>query len=297
MRLPDGLIARAPRLTDAPAIFELLADHNTRLTGSPGATLDGVVAGLAAPGFERETDGWLIVDDADRTVNFGAVVLGRHADLMICSADSPAADWLLDTAIARVAPGTKLEIAVLRQDAPLRELITSRGFVRGTSYFQMRIDHTGPIAVPTLPAGVALTEGLYDEETRRAAYAVLADGFADQQADAMPPYDEWADDRSRVALATLDGNPVAAIVTEDTYAETERCGYVARLAVLPEARGRGLGRFLLQHTFATDAAAGLAGTMLDVDSNNPTPALGLYESVGLRTTRISDDWSLEILTT
>lgn len=34
--------------------------------------------------------------------------------------------------------------------------------------------------------------------------------------------------------------------------------------------------------------------MLDVDSNNPTPALGLYESVGLRTTRISDDWSLVV---
>ncbi|WP_344179813.1 GNAT family N-acetyltransferase [Kribbella lupini] len=161
----------------------------------------------------------------------------------------------------------------------------------------MRIDHTGPIAVPKPPAGVTLTEGLYDEETRREAYAVLADGFADQQADAMPPYDEWTADRSRVALAALDGNPVAAIVTEDTYAETEHCGYVGRLAVLPEARGRGLGRFLLQHTFATDAAAGLAGTMLDVDSNNPTPALGLYESVGLRTLRVSDDWSLEILTT
>ncbi|GAA1547043.1 hypothetical protein [Kribbella lupini] len=107
MRLPDGLIARAPRLTDAPAIFELLADYNTRLTGSPDATLDGVAAGLAAPGFERETDGWLIVDEADRAVNFGAVVLGQHADLMICRPDSPAAGWLLDTAIARVGPGTR----------------------------------------------------------------------------------------------------------------------------------------------------------------------------------------------
>ncbi len=289
--LPAGLIARAPRLTDATAIFDLLAAYNTRLTGSPDATLAGVTEGLTAPGFERETDGWLVVDGTGRAVNFGAVVLGRHADLTICSPDSPAADWLLDTAIARVGRGTKLEIAVLRQNEPLRELITSRGFVRGTSYFQMRIDHTEPIAAPELPAGVELT-GPDDEETRRAAYGVLAEGFADQEADAMPPYDEWAG--SGVTLATLDGRPVAAIVTEDTYAETERCGYVVRLAVLPEARGRGLGRFLLQHTFATDAAAGLTGTMLDVDSNNPTPALGLYESVGLRTTRVSDDWSLVV---
>ncbi|GAB3810373.1 hypothetical protein GCM10028799_02920 [Kribbella italica] len=224
-------------------------------------------------------------------MNFGAVVLGRHADLMICGPDSPGADWLLDSAITRVTRGTRLEIAVLRQNEPLRALITSRGFVRGTSYFQMRVDHTAPIAGPEPPAGVALTSP-YDEETRRAAYGVLADGFADQAADAMPPYDEWPG--SGVTLATLDGRPVAAIVTENTYAETDHCGYVARLAVLPEARGRGLGRFFLQHTFATDAAAGLTGTMLDVDSNNPTPALGLYESVGLRTTRVSDDWSLVV---
>lgn len=134
MGLPDGLIARAPRLTDATAIFDLLAAYNTRLTGSPEATLAGVAAGLTAPGFERETDGWLVVDATGRAVNFGAVILGQHADLMICSPDSPAANWLLDTAIARVGRGTKLEIAVLRQNEPLRELITSRGFVRGTSW-------------------------------------------------------------------------------------------------------------------------------------------------------------------
>ncbi|MFC5266998.1 hypothetical protein ACFPJ1_33180 [Kribbella qitaiheensis] len=42
------------------------------------------------------------------------------------------------------------------------------------------------------------------------------------------------------------------------------------------------------HTFATDAAAGLEGTLLHVDTNNPTPALDLYESVGMHTVQIAD---------
>jgi ribosomal protein S18 acetylase RimI-like enzyme len=297
--LPDGLTVRPPRSTDAQAIFELLAAANNRLTGSPDATLTGVTEGLSAPGFDRETDSWLVLDEAGHAVNFGAVVIGRHADLVICAPDSAGAAWLLDTAIARVGPGTKLEVGVLRQNDALRELITSRGFVRGTSYFQMRIDHHEPVPAPEPPTGVVLVTGLDDERTRHAAYDVLAAAF-DRTADELPRYDEWSQDHetrsgaewSRVTLATLDGRPAAAMETEATFAETDQCGYIARLAVLPSARGKGLGRFLLRHAFAADAAAGLTGTMLHVDSNNPTPALTLYESVGLRTTRISDDWSL-----
>ena len=30
--------------------------------------------------------------------------------------------------------------------------------------------------------------------------------------------------------------------------------------------------------------------MLHVDTNNPTPALGLYESVGMRAVEIADQW-------
>lgn len=37
-------------------------------------------------------------------------------------------------------------------------------------------------------------------------------------------------------------------------------------------------------------AAGRAGTILHVDSNNTTPALSLYESVGMRATLVIDVW-------
>ena len=62
----------------------------------------------------------------------------------------------------------------------------------------------------------------------------------------------------------------------------------------PEARGRGLAKYLLRHAFAVDAAAGLDGTLLHVDTNNPTSALGLYESVGMRPVWTGELWALPL---
>jgi ribosomal protein S18 acetylase RimI-like enzyme len=65
--------------------------------------------------------------------------------------------------------------------------------------------------------------------------------------------------------------------------------YVADLAVLREARGRGLGRGLLAQALATIRGAGLDGADLWVNGAN-TPALGLYESLGLRERERSSRW-------
>ena len=76
----------------------------------------------------------------------------------------------------------------------------------------------------------------------------------------------------------------------DQFAADERCGYIARVAVVETARVRGLAKLLLRQAFARDARAGRVGTALHVDTNNPTPALGLYERVGMRTVLVIDVW-------
>jgi hypothetical protein len=52
----------------------------------------------------------------------------------------------------------------------------------------------------------------------------------------------------------------------------------------------------LSEPFALDAAAGRSGTILHVDTNNPTPALGLYLSVGMRATLVIDVWRRKVAT-
>lgn len=97
-------------------------------------------------------------------------------------------------------------------------------------------------------------------------------------------------DWSLVTYLELDGRPVAVRECDGNFLNSDQCGYVGRLGVVEAARGRGLAKFLLQDAFALEAAAGLSGTILHVDNSNPTPAVGLYLSVGMRPDIVNDLW-------
>ena len=58
-------------------------------------------------------------------------------------------------------------------------------------------------------------------------------------------------------------------------------GYVGAIGVRPAWRGQGLGKALLQRTFAEFRRRGTTRVTLDVDSQNATGAVALYERVGM----------------
>jgi mycothiol synthase len=62
-------------------------------------------------------------------------------------------------------------------------------------------------------------------------------------------------------------------------------GWIDSLGVLREHRGKGLGRALLLEGMRTLRRAGCTHLKLGVDTENPTGALGLYRSVGFRTSK------------
>jgi len=62
-------------------------------------------------------------------------------------------------------------------------------------------------------------------------------------------------------------------------------GYIDSLFVRRPWRGRGLGRALLREAFAELRRRGFPRACLGVDSENPTGAMGLYGSVGMRPKR------------
>jgi mycothiol synthase len=140
--------------------------------------------------------------------------------------------------------------------------------------------------------------GAPDEASRRTAYRLVVETFADQPSASPPGYDEWVAARearsifewSYLTVLELDGEPVAIREIDRNFVTSDNCGYIGRIGVLAHARGRGLAKYLLRDQFALDAAAGLSGTMLHVDSSNPTPAVGLYLSVGMRPDIVNDRW-------
>jgi ribosomal protein S18 acetylase RimI-like enzyme len=94
--------------------------------------------------------------------------------------------------------------------------------------------------------------------------------------------DSW--DPSLAAIAELDGTPVG-IVTGYLLAPI---GWIGDLGVIEAGRGRGAGRALLEHGFASLAARGATRIQLNVDSANATGATRLYEAAGMTVRRSFD---------
>ena len=65
----------------------------------------------------------------------------------------------------------------------------------------------------------------------------------------------------------------------------KRIGWIDKLATLSEHRKKSVGKSLITHALAAYQRDGLTHAALDVDTENPTGAYGLYTAVGLSTFR------------
>jgi mycothiol synthase len=307
--LPDGYTVRSPEPGDAEALFEMFVAYNTPLIGFADATLTEVAERIVEPGFDRGTDGFLVLGGEGRPVGYGTT-FGRGdrqvVGIQVWSRTPEVADWLFEQTMHRAREMGResghaeitVDTDIYRADEAQRTLLAENAFTTGTTYFRMRIDHSGPVAVPATPAGVVVRRGVWDDAGRWTAHELIIECFRDQFGFVVRPHAEWIEyldalstfDWSQMVLLEVDGRAVAVRKCTDAQVETENCGYIGMLCVLEEFRGRGLASFLLQDAFAHDADAGLAGTILDVDTNNPTRALGLYQSVGMEPTLVSEGW-------
>ena len=314
--LPAGYGVSAPAASDAEAIFALVRAYNERVVGVADTTLDDIRDDLVRPGFDPACDGWLVHDAAGTLVGYGWSLsedAGATLDLDVIASDQAAARWLLGTGLEHAVevaqaggePQVVVSSGVYRDDTDMRALLAELGFAPATTFHRMRVDHTRPVPVPDTPAGVVLRKGPGDETLRRDAHAVVNRAFTEHFGETATSFERWAErmqaavtsDWGQLLVSYLDDRPVGMLLGNDQFVEDEHCGYVRTVGVVPEARGRGIARHLLQVALARDAAAGRKGTLLHVDTNNTTPALGLYESVGMRAVLVIDIWQRTLVTT
>jgi ribosomal protein S18 acetylase RimI-like enzyme len=292
------------RLEDAPLIAERSRVYTSALIGFAKHSPEDVANYLRDPGANLETDGWVVFGPDGFAGSATAVPItgGTHVNVDILSADPAVLHWLLERAERRAAAvgraDVRLRVGVIRGDERLAGVLEDRGYAIGTSVHRMRITFDGPVPSPAVPDGIVVRRGAPDEAGRRAAHAVLMEAFAEQPGTQPRPFEEWVASResrstfdwSQVTILEHDGEAVGMTECNHNFVSTDNCGYVGRLAVVPSVRGRGLAKYLLRNVFATDSAAGRAGTVLHVDANNPTPAVALYTGVGMRPDLISDIW-------
>jgi ribosomal protein S18 acetylase RimI-like enzyme len=307
--LAPGLVTRRPTEDDAEEIQGLVAACDMAAIGTVDTTVEDLADELVEPDFDLERDGWL-VHERDRLVGWAwACRKGDSENVDIDVYAHPdrrdVAPWMWDTVERRAVEIVQalghqhavIDVGVHAHDAAKRSLAEHRGYAVATVFYRMRVDHESPVEDPQLPPGVTLETGDNDP-VRRAAHAVQQGSFADHFGFVPKSYESWLADKesqstfewSQLRLARVDGEPAAMLAGTNQFVPDDNCGYVQTLATLPAYRGRRLGALLLRDAFARDARAGRIGTYLHVDANNTTPALGLYESVGMRTVMAIEVW-------
>jgi mycothiol synthase len=185
------------------------------------------------------------------------------------------------------------------------DLFTTAGLKPHRWSFQMEATTTGEIAAAgPVPDGLVIepyTDA--DADALREAHNVAFLDHPDFTPWDEPMWKQWVTGSRnfRPGLSFLvrdDAGAIAAYLQTNEYdaifASTgRREAYVAKVGTLRGHRGKGLASILLRHALASYQAAGFDRASLDVDSENPTGALGVYERAGFSTTNRWTNYRLE----
>lgn len=167
------------------------------------------------------------------------------------------------------------------------------------------VDTLVPVEVGDLPPGLRIRayDPASDEDALRVAHNAAFGGH-------HPNFTPWDEDLWRQWVTTsrnfradlsflvvdADGAIAAYVQTNEYDAVQEATGrreaFIAKVGTLPEHRGRGLASTLLRHTLEACRRDGMDRACLDVDSENPSGALGVYERAGFVLERRWTDYLL-----
>jgi mycothiol synthase len=317
--LPAGMCARPAGFGDMAAILEVVTACDIAIIGRPDYTADDVAADLRWPGLVLERDTRLVVDErgaAPTAVAWAYCHDDGHgepeADLYVHpqtqDAVGPwAVSWIERRAGEILAGGTKpdphVSIGNWSNDTIRAGWLERAGWKPVRTFYRMVADLAPDTAAPELPAGVVVKVGGSDEEFRRAVHACVSEAFRDHWEATERTYEAFWEraqanagyESSLVWLVEVDGQPAAAQIGTAQMA-TENTGWINYVAVRRDYRGRGLAKLLLRSAFAEFARLGWRHAELAVDTENPTGALRLYESVGMRPKHAIDIWRKDLPT-
>ena len=102
--LPDRYTVRPPEPSDAEAMFDMLSAYNTAVVGFADCTLEETAYCISEPGFERTTDGWLVLAEGGLPAGY-ATANGRGdrglVGIEVAAQDPAVAVWLVEQTMQR----------------------------------------------------------------------------------------------------------------------------------------------------------------------------------------------------
>lgn len=286
-----GFGSRPLTLADAPAVHGLIAAEELVDLGAVEMTPEDVLADWQRPSYDIASSTVGVLDGDD---------LVAYGDLsgpgVAYAAVRPSYQGRgIGTAIARWLQATARErgYASIGAQTPAGSaadrLMADLGYTVRWTAWDLELPPGTEVAARPLPAGFTLRDAR--ESDRAAAWTLVEDAFLEWSDRARMTIEDFGArvwDRPGAApwnLRLLE-DPDGALVGAVHVFLAGAAGYVARVAVRPDHRGRGLAPPLLVDAFARAREHGAERCYLSTDTR--AGARGLYEKVGMV---VSSTWT------
>ena len=277
----DGYATRAPDPADADAMFAVahaadladagvadwsIADVRNELANSEGVVVcDGGGAIVA----------FALVHDIDAHVEVHPRLRGRGIGTALLAE------------VEKLSKGDVIRQEIMSLNQSARELLEAAGYEQEQRYWRMERPLDGGERAPDWPE--RLTPRRYERgRDDRAAYELVAEAMSAIPGDTERSFEQWQvralGEGLVPELSTVVGDMAGIALCQ----RLDSCeGYVDYLAVDRDRRGLGIGRALLQESFALFAAEGMNRAILWVNGRNES-ATRLYRNVGMDETFSGD---------
>ncbi|MQA32302.1 GNAT family N-acetyltransferase [Modestobacter roseus] len=319
LSLPAGLTARPIHPDDVPALAELLAAAEAVDDTGEHEGAEDLRGWWVNELVDLDQDTRVVLDGDGAPVAFATAIApptfrdaygvhleGRvHPDRRGRGIGRALLDWQLARGAqvhAERHPEAPARLTVTAYTSmPDLEALARRAGLQPVRWFHHMERPLTDLPEPRAVPGVDLVPFTWDrdDEVRRAHNAAFTEHYGSSERDEaswrvmFTGQQGFRPDLS--VLAVEDGAVLAyalSYVSETAAAATgSRESYFGQIGVVPQARGRGLSKAVIAQALRAAAAGGCQTAGLQVDSENVTGALGLYESLGFATARTQVSWS------
>jgi ribosomal protein S18 acetylase RimI-like enzyme len=184
-------------------------------------------------------------------------------------------------------PDFEIRSSCNERDLKLRDAIEQSGLHLVRKYWTMR-NHQPDRNYPKLPKNVKIRRADFEKE-KATWHFLLMDSFKDHYGFMQKSFQRWLEkqleaphqDENGVFFLEENGLPVGLLVCSNQRAENQG-GFIDKLGVRENFRGRGYGEMLLRWGCAYSVERGFKDIALGVDTGNETGAVALYQKAGFR---------------
>ncbi len=312
--LPEGLTERPATMDDLEIIYRLSLAHDLAMYGEEEFTREDLQIRFSEREVKLAEDSRLIFTRDGQLVGFLLLSHQMHAKYFALLrvvpdySDERVGDYLLALAkrwtrerVEQAEPGVRVSLScwMPSNDQRALERCKRADFREVRRNWRMEIDLREEPDAPVWPDGVELRPFVPGRDDY-AVYKAVDTAFTDHWGHISHPFEMWK--HWTVERESFDPSLWFIAWGGNEVAGTALClfegevGWVDDLAVQRPWRRKGLGMALLKHAFGAFYRQGKRRAALNVDSQNLTGAVRLYERAGMHRARETITYEKELRT-